>query len=178
MTGMVRRVVTAQTATGKATITSDGPAPTVFALENGPTLIEIWKTAASPVSLRVDAEEPAAGPLTLHPPTQGSVFRIADIPPDIDGHGAEAARVLFAKMGEAGAATAHGEGNAMMHRTPTLDYALVLDGEITLVVDTGEVALRAGDVIIQRGANHAWSNRSGKTCRMAFIMIDASYPTT
>ena len=61
----------------------------------------------------------------------------------------------------------------LYHRTNTVDYAIVLEGEIWALVDEGEVLMRAGDILIQRGTAHAWANRSNKTCRMAFILIDA-----
>jgi len=61
----------------------------------------------------------------------------------------------------------------MMHKTATVDYALVLEGEIVAVMDVGETVMRAGDALIQRGTNHSWANRSDKPCRMAFILVDA-----
>jgi mannose-6-phosphate isomerase-like protein (cupin superfamily) len=178
MSKPIRRVVTGQSATGQAVITADGPAPIRHAFEDGLTLTEIWKTTESPAQLRTDAEEPGAGALSLYPPKGGSVFRIADIPPEGPQPSTSAARAVFEKMGAAHASTSVGSlENAMMHRTHTIDFAIVLDGTITLVVDTGEVSLKPGDVVIQRGANHAWSNRSGKNCRIAFVMLDALYPT-
>jgi mannose-6-phosphate isomerase-like protein (cupin superfamily) len=178
MNRVVRRVVTAQSVRGSAVISSDVVAPVVFPLD-GVTLTELWKTSATPAQLRTDDEEPAAGPLSINPPKNGSLFRIADIPPDKKDRSAEEGRKLFEQMGNAAASTASAGDNAhgaMMHRTATIDYGIVLEGEITLVVDSGEVDLKAGDVVVQRGANHAWSNRSDKVCRMAFIMIDALYP--
>ena len=62
----------------------------------------------------------------------------------------------------------------MMHRTPTVDFAIVLSGECYLVLDTGETLLHAGDSVIQRGVNHAWSNRSPAPCRVAFVLVDAN----
>jgi uncharacterized cupin superfamily protein len=62
-----------------------------------------------------------------------------------------------------------------MHRTETVDYAIVLEGEIWAVMDEGETLLRAGDVLIQRGTNHAWANRSASTARIAFVLIDGAY---
>jgi uncharacterized cupin superfamily protein len=62
-----------------------------------------------------------------------------------------------------------------MHRTQTVDYGIVLQGELTLVVDRGETTVRAGDIIIQQGTNHAWANRSGQTCRVAFVLIDGRF---
>jgi uncharacterized cupin superfamily protein len=62
-----------------------------------------------------------------------------------------------------------------MHRTETIDYGIVLEGEITLIVDEGETIVRAGDIVIQRGTNHGWANRSRSNCRIAFILIDGRF---
>jgi quercetin dioxygenase-like cupin family protein len=62
-----------------------------------------------------------------------------------------------------------------MHRTQTIDYGIVIEGELTLVVDRGETTIKAGDIIIQRGTNHAWANRTNKPCRVAFILIDGQF---
>ena len=61
-----------------------------------------------------------------------------------------------------------------MHRTDTVDYAIILEGEIWAVMDEGETLMRAGDVLIQRGNNHAWANRSTKTARICFVLLDGS----
>jgi uncharacterized cupin superfamily protein len=63
----------------------------------------------------------------------------------------------------------------MMHRTQTVDYGIVLMGEIFLVLDESETLLRAGDIVIQVGTNHAWSNRSNKVCRVAFVLVDGKF---
>ena len=65
--------------------------------------------------------------------------------------------------------------HAFMHRTETVDYGIVLEGEITLVLDEGETVVRAGDIVVQRGTNHGWANRSGKGCRIAFVLVDGRY---
>ncbi len=62
-----------------------------------------------------------------------------------------------------------------MHRTSTLDYVVVLQGEIVLVLDDSEVTLRPGDVVVQRGTDHAWENRASEPARMAFFHIDAQF---
>jgi len=62
-----------------------------------------------------------------------------------------------------------------MHRTESIDYGVVIDGEMTLVLDDSEVLLKPGSVVIQRGTNHAWANRSGRPCRMLFVLIDGAY---
>ncbi len=63
----------------------------------------------------------------------------------------------------------------MMHRTETIDYAIVLEGEVTMILDDSEVLLKTGDVVVQCGINHAWSNRSDKVCRIAFILMDGAF---
>ncbi len=62
-----------------------------------------------------------------------------------------------------------------MHRTETIDYGIVLEGELTLVLDRGETTVRAGDIVVQQGTNHAWANRSGQRCRVAFVLVDARF---
>jgi uncharacterized cupin superfamily protein len=63
----------------------------------------------------------------------------------------------------------------LMHRTESIDYGVVIEGEMTLLLDDAEVPLKRGSVVIQRGTNHAWANRSGKPCRMLFILIGGQY---
>jgi uncharacterized cupin superfamily protein len=88
----------------------------------------------------------------------------------------EGARELFRSMGNEGAST-YGRGgrHPLMHRTETVDYAVVLEGEVTLVLDDSDVTLKAGDVAIQRGRNHAWNNRSDQPCRILFVLIDGRF---
>ena len=106
------------------------------------------------------------------PPKHGTVFRIVDFPPDAQVKGADAAK-LFAEFGASAAHVKDGR-HAMMHKTATVDYALVLDGEVVAVMDVGEAMMQAGDVLIQRGTNHAWANRSDRPCRFAFILVDTA----
>ena len=63
-----------------------------------------------------------------------------------------------------------------MHRTKSIDYAIVLEGEIDMLLDDTEVHLKAGDILVQQGTNHAWVNNSGKQCRICFVLIDAHEP--
>lgn len=171
-----RRIVTAQEPGGRAYIASDAPAPSVFDLPGGFRVTEVWKVAQSPIVLDCNAEEPTDGPLTLLPPAKGHLLRITDFPPDEDSMGeSDIAHKVFDAMAGSNSLSNGEEASLMMHRTETLDYGIVLEGSITLVVDDDEVELSQGDVVVQRGSNHAWSNRSGKNCRMAFILIDAEY---
>jgi uncharacterized cupin superfamily protein len=82
----------------------------------------------------------------------------------------------FTQIGEAQASTVQADSpHPLMHRTESVDYGVVIEGEMTLVLDQGEVALKPGSVVVQRGTNHAWANRSGRPCRMLFILVDGRY---
>ena len=182
MTGFIRRVVTGHDKDGKAIVISDGLAPVVKTnpLRPGHRSTDIWKTNAAPVIIKAEEADPTtSGPRTIHPAPQGTVLRIAELQPeseDIRSMTPEQARKVFAASGNEAAST-YGRGgrHPMMHRTETVDYAVVLEGAITLVLDDEDVQLKAGDVVIQRGNNHAWSNRSGKMCRMLYVLIDGKF---
>ncbi|MET3117680.1 mannose-6-phosphate isomerase-like protein (cupin superfamily) [Undibacterium sp. GrIS 1.8] len=180
MTAPVRRVVTGHSADGRAIIISDTSAPQVFevAAQPGLAFTEIWRTDCMPV--RVDnAADPTLRPLQLAPTSMGSVIRVTDIPPESEDDGAldpAKAAAHFAQLGGAKASTGNAAApHPLMHRTETVDYGMVLEGEIYLVLDDSEVLLHRGDVVIQRGTNHAWANRSGKSTRMLFILLDGKF---
>jgi hypothetical protein len=176
-----RRVVTGHDGQGRAIIASDGPPERIESLgPHGPTFFEIWNTRETPAAITASADDPSEATLTLVPPPRGTRLRVLDIEPDSEEIFAlsdDEARAHFEKIG-AGAASARGRGAAphpFMHRTESIDYGIVLDGEVTLIVDEGETTVRAGDIVIQRGTNHAWSNRSGRPCRIAFVLIDGAF---
>jgi hypothetical protein len=176
----IHRVVTGHDTDGRAIVASDGPLPVVAELKAIPGTVfhEVWSTSASPAPVDNGAD-PTPGPLMLPPPAQGTRIRFVDIPPEtpeLFGRAADALRAGFSEIGDAAASTAHaGAPHPLMHRTETVDYGVVIEGEITLVLDRGEVQLQPGSVVVQRGTNHAWANRSGKPCRMLFMLIDGSY---
>jgi mannose-6-phosphate isomerase-like protein (cupin superfamily) len=147
---------------------------------NGPTFHEVWNTRETPVLIDRNGTEPAEPGLKLAPPKGGTRIRVLDIPPDSDELqklDAAAAREHFALVGAADASTRHAPDarHAFMHRTESVDYGIVLEGEITLIMDVGETIVRSGDIVVQRGTNHGWANRSGKNCRIAFILIDGRF---
>lgn len=177
----IRRVVTGHDRDGKAIVLSDGGVPTVHSnpIRPGQLSFEVWKTHAMPVPIAAEEVEPTTGPRSLQPPQNGTVFRISVVPPESEETRRltpEQARELFRKSG-AGDACTYGRGgrHPMMHRTETVDYAVVLEGEITLILDEADVQLKAGDVVIQRGTSHAWSNRSGKPVKMLYVLIDGEF---
>ncbi|MCX7313025.1 MAG: cupin domain-containing protein [Alphaproteobacteria bacterium] len=172
----IRRVVTGHNAQGKAIFIADGPAPAVFDRGPGATAVtELWETGATPASNAGNAD-PTGGAQRLPPPKNGSKFRVVEYPPD-----SKRVAALHSTGAETGA-NAKSEGYVRdtanmrhpgFHKTSTIDYAVVLSGEIYALMDEGEVLLKAGDVLVQRGTNHAWSNRTEEPCCIAFVLIDA-----
>lgn len=178
-----RRIVTGHDAEGKAIIASDAP-PVRSQLvggPGGPTFIEVWQTLETPALIHPEPSEPEQSGLVLAPPPNATRIRVIEFPPEGDEirklTGSEALQ-KFQSMGGGHASTSNqGAPHPLMHRTKTVDYGIVLEGEITLIVDRGETTIRTGDIVIQNGTNHAWANRSGKICRMAFVLIDGQYAT-
>jgi mannose-6-phosphate isomerase-like protein (cupin superfamily) len=176
----IRRVVTGHDAAGRGVVTSDGPLPSVVEIAAIPGTVfhEVWSTSESPAAVD-NGSDPSVGALMLPPPKQGTRMRFVDIPPDTPeflAHGAAKMHDAFSQVGDAKASTVKANSpHPLMHRTESIDYGVVIEGEMTLVLDDGEVALKPGSVVIQRGTNHAWANRSGLPCRMLFVLIDGSY---
>jgi mannose-6-phosphate isomerase-like protein (cupin superfamily) len=172
-----RRVVTGHDKEGKAIIISDAP-PVLSQLvggPGGPTFFEVWHTLETPALIHSQPDETDEKSLVLSPPKNGTRIRVIDFPPEGEEirklTGAEALD-KFKSMGEEKASTSHqGAPHPLMHRTETVDYGIVLEGEITMILDRGETTIKAGDIVIQSGTNHAWANRSGKNCRIAFVLI-------
>lgn len=141
----VRRVVTGHDATGKAVVLTDGTASNTRLPDSHTKSTVLWVTETSPTVFTGD-EDGANVRSGFAPPPQGSRFGILDIAP----------------------------GNQrFMHRTDTVDYVICLKGSVQLLLDDSEVTLHAGDIVIQRGTNHAWINRGDKGARIAFVLLDA-----
>lgn len=178
----VRRVVTGHDPQGRAIIQEDGPVPRVQRIggPHGPLFYEVWNTRETPAAIDHTAGEPHETGIQLGPPKRGTRIRVLDIPPEDKSLSAitpDQAKAHFAEVGAAAASSHSGSDSrhAFMHRTETIDYGLVLEGELTLIMDEGETIVRAGDIVIQRGTNHGWANRSGRHCRIAFILIDGLF---
>jgi len=171
----IRRVVTGHDAQGKAKVIMDSVADNILERPNRPgvALTNLWQLDTAPAVMETH-EDPVTGPLILHPPEGGSVFRIVQFDPEnpevlanLDGPSA------FAEMG-AGANIVENARHPFMHRTDSVDYAVILTGEIYMLMDEEDVLLRAGDTVIQQGTNHAWSNRGTEPCLIAFVLVDAA----
>ena len=174
----IKRVVTGRNASGESVFVSVGDAPRTHDLQHipGMSITQLWSTPASP-GLDVRISDPTAEQSSVLPGCGGTQFMIVAFPPD---------RVMMSPSFNAAAAVEehrrHAPGlaekfepdNPGMHTTDTIDYGLVLRGEITLELDAGHVEhLRAGDVVVQNGARHAWRNQGGEVALVAFVMIGA-----
>lgn len=154
-----RRVVTGHDQSGKSIVVSDGMPPNVRDKGTDVDFIEIWNTEGAPAPIRSTEPEPTDGPLRVPPARIGTKIRFNDfypghvrkLPPRADGR------------------------HPMMHRTRSIDYGIVLEGEIYMILDDSEVLLRAGDVVVQRGTDHAWENRGDQVCRMAFVLVGGDF---
>lgn len=144
----IRRVVTGHDAKGVAKVLIDGPATNTRSSRPGSGSTLMWSSHETPADIAIGEgiEDLGARQLGTAPPANGTRFTINDIPPGRPG---------------------------LMHRTETLDYAIVLAGEIDMVMDDSTVTLKAGDVVIQRGTHHSWVNRGTQPVRIAFVLIDA-----
>jgi quercetin dioxygenase-like cupin family protein len=151
----IRRVVTGHDAGGKSVVLSDGPPPQHHSMQGpaiGADFTELWADADPvPELTSVAVSEPNERAFTIMPAT-GHRLRILDVYP-LQGGGTR----------------------TVMHRTSTLDYVVVIEGELVLILDDSEVILTPGDVVVQRGTDHAWENRSATVARAAFFHIDARF---
>ena len=169
-----RRVVTGHNAQGRAVFISDGPAPAVYDRGPGATAVtELWETSATPASNAGNDDPTVGGPQRLPPPKNGSKFRVVEYPPDSKRVAALRRLARVRRKSEGYVRDVANKRHPGFHKTDTIDYAIVLSGEIYALMDEGEMLLKAGDVLIQRGTNHAWSNRTEQPCCVAFVLIDA-----
>ncbi|AZV79415.1 cupin domain-containing protein [Parasedimentitalea marina] len=173
MTRSFRRVVTGHDDMGVAIVESDEIATQVLQRPNRPgvTLTNFWLSDGTPAEYDGPTET-CTGPFILHPPENGSVFRCVEFLPEdpevlakLDGKSA------FAEMGAA-ANIVENARHPFMHRTNSVDYGIVLSGEIYMMMDEDEILLKAGDMVVQRGTNHAWSNRGTEPCSIVFVLVD------
>lgn len=141
----IRRIVTGLDAAGKSIVSSDVVAASIPGrFDERVGRYDPWWTDAMPPVL--DGPDPTLQPGTVTPRPYGTIFRILEIPPGND---------------------------ATKHKTDTIDYYVILQGELYMTLDEGEVLCREGDVIVQRSTNHGWENRSGQPAMFAEVLIDA-----
>ncbi|MBV9189498.1 MAG: cupin domain-containing protein [Betaproteobacteria bacterium] len=169
----VRRVLTGHDSAGKSTIISDGFATNIKEMASMPglALTDLWETTGAPAD-NDGHTDAAARPVHLEPPKNGTILRVVEFPPDATWRSSAVAREGFKSIGAGHVVDEH-SADPMMHRTATVDYAIVLKGEIHAVMEQGETLLRAGDILVQRGTTHSWSVRGNEPAIVAFILVSA-----
>ena len=171
----IRRVVTGHDAAGRSVFIMNGPAPHLYQRSPGSAVVtELWETRTMPADNGGNAEATDHA-FRLAPPKNGTVFRIIEYPPDRQRLAALERERASAddRSGHSAAFDRASPRHPGFHRTNSVDYAIVLSGEVHALMDEGEVLLKAGDVLIQRGTNHAWSNRGDDSACVAFVLVDA-----
>jgi mannose-6-phosphate isomerase-like protein (cupin superfamily) len=169
---LARRVVTGHDATGKAVVIADGPSEDcVIRADRGVAITDIWQLSAVPADLHAWERRDRDTPMAIAPVAGGLNLRVLQFDPLPAGAAADGA-AAFADMGSADAHVANARHPAM-HRTDTVDFAIVISGSITLLLDEDDVTISASDVVIQRGTAHAWENRGDVPCLVAVIVVDA-----
>lgn len=176
--GNIDRIVVADEG-AQSNIIADGASPDIRTdpARPGFSVARMWVTDRTPIRLK-SLRESLQLPHTYVPPRGGSTSYVVTFPPDASWRGEVRARQVaayFKMMGAPEISTYSANApHPYMQKAGTLDFCLVIDGEITLVLDTEEVHLKSGDTVVQRGTNHAWSNRSDRPCVIAFSSHDAA----
>jgi len=172
-----RRVVTGHDASGKAVVLSDSIASNVRTRPaSGTSSTLLWVTDTTPAVLS-DGDDPAQRDIGIMPPMTGSILRIVEYPPE-SARAAKSDELVRERLDErqSGLQRNPSHRHSGMHRTESIDYAIVLSGEIDMLLDESEVHLKAGDIVIQQGTYHAWANRGSLPCAIAFVLIGAKVP--
>jgi len=170
----VRRLVTGHLADGRSTVLFDGAAPNVKQRRAGNASTLLWVTDEAPAATA--SGDRAAREIGVPPPRRGTIFRVAEFPPGVGGEVRDNETVLRDFGIGADVKRGHPPRHPAIHRTRSVDYVVVLEGEIDLLLDDRDVRLGAGDVVVQQGTNHAWINRGAATCRLAMVFVDAEEP--
>ena len=174
MRQQARRIVTGHHADGRSTITITDGVPNATEIKGWPGLwvSEVWVTSEMPVGNSGNSDQ-GARPMRHDPTSGGTIFRIVEIPPESSANPIDP-RAAFTHLGSHNKPKESDSAkHPTMHKTNSIDYLVVISGEMAMVMEEGEVMLKAGDCIVQRGTNHAWVNRSGKPCVLAAVLIDA-----
>jgi|TARA_B110000196_G_scaffold319092_1_gene336091 mannose-6-phosphate isomerase-like protein (cupin superfamily) len=176
MSKPTRRIVTGHDKAGKGIIISDSHAKNIMKKSSRPgvSLTNIWQTNEFPN--KPSNSKDADREFIMFPESKGTVLRVSEFEPEEDGKQAIDGKSYFADLG-VGETSIVSDRHPFMHRSETIDYAIVLEGEITLLLDDNEVDLKAGDIVVQQGTSHAWVNKGDKICRVAFILMGAIIET-
>jgi mannose-6-phosphate isomerase-like protein (cupin superfamily) len=176
MASDIRRVVTGLDANNKAVVLFDSRLP----LASGPyglASTNMWITDSYPPAFTFTQDDPAKKPIGISPPDNGTKFRVVEFPPlDAATEAKMDPEFLMKTVGDKAPARGVKVTHPLMHRTRSLDYAVVLSGEIDMMLDETSVHLKPGDTVVQQATNHAWINRGKEPCRILFVLMDSKQP--
>jgi mannose-6-phosphate isomerase-like protein (cupin superfamily) len=171
----IRRVVTGLDDSDKAIVLFDSRL-TLKAPESRPPSVNLWITGSSPAGFSFK-DDAALKPIGLSPPDNGSKITVVEFPPlDPAAEAKMDPNLMMKVVGDHAPARGLPVKHPMMHRTRTVDYAVILSGEIDMMLDDTVVPVKAGDVIVQQATNHAWINRGTQPCRILFVLMDSKQP--
>ena len=170
----MRRIITGHNENGKSIITMDGP-PARSIGEDVGGLFELWNTDGNEV-ISSDVIDRADDEIILSPPSGGTKFRYFQINPLPEGVPVDMLQEIAADAFEKVGAAHHRVDTTKhpaMHKTETVDYIILLKGDVTLILDEKEVDLKPFDVVVQRGTNHAWVNNGTEPALLIAVLIDS-----
>jgi mannose-6-phosphate isomerase-like protein (cupin superfamily) len=170
----IHRVVTTLDANNKSTTLADSEIPLKVS-PSGNAGAVLWITNSGPAGFSLN--EDAAKPIGLNPPDSGTVIRVVEIPPLKPGDEAKLKpNLMMDIVGDHAPARGVPVSHPLMHRTRTVDYAIIMSGEIDMMLDDKTVHVKAGDVVVQQATNHAWLNHGTEPCRIIFVLMDSKQP--
>jgi mannose-6-phosphate isomerase-like protein (cupin superfamily) len=171
----VRRVVTGLDAANRAGVLFDTRL-TLNPGKSGNPAANVWITDSSPPGFSFK-DDSAARPIGLSPPDNGTVIRVVEFPPlDPAAEAKMDPDFMMKVVGDHAPARGLPVKHPLMHRTRTVDYAIIMSGEIDMMLDQETVHVKAGDVVVQQATNHAWINRGKEPCRIIFVLMDSKQP--
>lgn len=171
----VRRVVTTHDKDGRSIVAFDsvvGPYAHEPLAASGVRQYVFWLTDDCPA--KTTEEDVGARRVKIPPPPHGTIFRMVDFPPEHPDVAKLPLDHMAQILGDVHHDNGHPSRHPFMHRTMTIDYIIVMSGEIDMLLDEGEVHLKAGDVLVQQSTNHSWVNRGTEVCRLCVILCDAA----
>jgi mannose-6-phosphate isomerase-like protein (cupin superfamily) len=171
----IRRIVTGLDAQNKAVVLFDSTLM-LNPGKSGNPAVNLWITDSAPAGFSFN-DDTATKPIGLSPPDNGTVIRVVEFPPlTLDAEAKLDPNFMMKVVGDHAPARGLPVKHPLMHRTRTVDYAIIMSGEIDMMLDDKVVHVKAGDVVVQQATNHAWLNRGKEPCRVIFVLMDSKQP--
>jgi mannose-6-phosphate isomerase-like protein (cupin superfamily) len=171
----IHRVVTTLDANNRSTTLVD-QVETLTVSKSGNAGATLWITNSAPAGFSFD-KDAALKEIGINPPDNGTVFRVVEIAPlDAATEAKLPKNLMMNIVGDHAPARGVPVSHPLMHRTRTVDYAIIMSGEIDMMLDDKTVHLKAGDVVVQQATNHAWINHGKEPCRIMFVLMDSKQP--